>query len=196
MAAPEVADDSDLFATPAELAAKTQGYLDADAAETLRALTAATAEIRKVAGWHIAPQVMTRHRATRLGPLVFLPTLHLVELLSVTSDGTAVDISTLDYALEEATDGVLQARSVHDWSGRRGGVVATFTHGHAEVPDELKDLCMQVAARALGSPLGIVREQTLASSVTWSSTASGVAGGTVILEHEKPVVDRYRIATL
>ena len=49
-----------------------------------------------------------------------------------------------------------------------------FDGGIAKFWMALAALTLQIAARALGSPLGVLREQSLASSVTWSTTATGV----------------------
>jgi hypothetical protein len=55
------------------------------------AWAATVAEVRAFCGWHIAPEVT--ETLTLDGPggyVLVLPTLHLVDLVSVTNDGTAV----------------------------------------------------------------------------------------------------------
>jgi hypothetical protein len=55
------------------------------------AWAATVAEVRAFCGWHIAPEVT--ETLTLDGPggyVLVLPTLHLVDLVSVTNDGTAI----------------------------------------------------------------------------------------------------------
>jgi hypothetical protein len=190
VAAPEEAD-RDRFASPAQLAAKSDGNIDVAHPDIGRALEAATAAIQDAAGWHIAPIRQQTMRLTARGPLLLLPTLRLTELVSVTNGGTAVRLDDIDYGLFETGDGLL---AYGGWTQRRGGITATFEHGYPRVPAALEDLCMIMAARSMGSPLGVTNERSLASSVTWSQAASNIAGGTFIAEHEQANIDPYRIA--
>lgn len=149
-------------------------------------LAAASDVIRSECGWHIAPviddQIVTG------GPyahLLFLPTLRLVELLSLTSDGDTVDLADVRWS----DNGVLEGH----WSHRRGSVTVNFRHGYDQVPAGMKALACAVAARAALSPTGITREQVGSVSVTYSQTAPGVAGGITLLEHEKSYLARYSL---
>lgn len=176
------------FASKEQMAARSLGAITATSHTYLdAALDAASALIREHCGWHIAE---VEEQTVRLdGPgsaLLVLPTLRLVDLASVVELGQAVDVAALDVS----GLGLVRGRR---WTDRFGCIVATFTHGFAEVPATVADLTLQIASRALGSPLGIVREQTLSASVTWSTTAAGVAGGTVLLPHEQDQLAPYRI---
>ncbi|PPG36329.1 hypothetical protein [Rathayibacter sp. AY2B5] len=176
------------FATKEQMAARSLGAITATSHPYLdTALAAASALIREHCGWHIAKVEELQVRLDGPGgDLLVLPTLRLVDLVSIVERGTTVDIATLDVS----GLGLIRGRR---WTDRFGGIVATFTHGYDEVPATVADLTLQIAARALGSPLGIVREQTLSASVTWSTTAAGVAGGTVLLPHEQEQLATYRI---
>lgn len=179
---------SQAFATKEQMDARSLGAITAASHTYLEsALDTASALIREHCGWHIAKVEETEVHLDGPGStLLVLPTLQLVDLLSVVELGQPVDVATL---------GVSKLGLIHGrrWTDRFGGIVATFTHGYSEIPATITDLTLQVASRALGSPLGVVREQTLSASVTWSTTAPGVAGGTVLLEHEQDQLAPYRI---
>ncbi len=179
--------DTMTFASAQLLNAKSNGFFPVDHPDVERALRAATSKIRKRARWHIWP-VMTK--TVRLnGPgtkILQLPAMHLTEVASIVELGKTINLSRLDIGYD---DGQIGGRF---WTDRLGAITATFTAGYEEIPDELEGLVLEMTARALGSPLGAIREQTLSSNVTWSATAPNVAGGTVILDHEFADVDEYR----
>lgn len=77
---------------------------------------------------------------------------------------------------------------------RRHGVVvdATYTHGFADVPDDIVALVCQVAARALGSPAdqsGITTESM--EGYTYTLGAAAAAGGLGLLPAEKEILTGY-----
>jgi hypothetical protein len=176
----------DPFAKPEDMEARTEGLIPTTRPFLDEALAAASLAIRNHCGWHIAPVVEQVQYAGGRGT-VFLPTRRLTELVSVVNDGTVLDAGALDF--DEDTGQVFGPR----WSARRRGLVITYRHGLDKIPADVVDLTLQVAARALGSPLGVIREQSLASSVTWTATAAGVAGGTVLLAHEQDSLAAYTL---
>jgi hypothetical protein len=174
------------FASAQDMEDRTEGVIPSSRPFLDVALTAASEAIRNHCGWHIAPVVEQVQYAGGRGT-VFLSTRRLTALLSVVNDGAVLDVGSVDF--DEDTGQVFG----RCWSTRRRGLVITYTHGLDDVPAFIKDLTLQVAARALGSPLGVVREQSLASSITWATTAAGVAGGTVLMEHEQELLAAYRV---
>jgi hypothetical protein len=174
------------FATPAQMEARAKGAILASDPFVVEAINAASRRIRNFCRWHIAPVITeTVKLPGRPCKPLLLPTLHLVDLLAMSSAGVPLDVSTIDW---DATGVVEYTRSA---PGRRA-VEVTFTHGYEDVPEDIVDLTLMVASRALGSPLGVVREQTMASSITWSQAGFNVAGGTVLLEHEQDSLGIYR----
>lgn len=133
--------------------------------------------IRAYCGWHIAPQVT--ETVTLDGPggsLLFLPTLRLVDLTSVSSDGTAVSEP------EWSESGMVRASS---WSSKYRSVTVTMTHGYEEWPAEL---------------VTVAQELITASS---REGASSVVSGAHQVRYEAPmssrqrgVLDRYRLVNL
>jgi hypothetical protein len=182
----------DPFASVGELVQKSQGRITAENTDILRELKAASQKIRNYTRWHVWPQVTDTIRTTGDGTcLLLLPTLYLESITSITDDGTTVIVADLDYFTDEFTDGVIERDTY--WSTRRAAITATIVHGYTECPEEIKDLTLQIAARALGSPLGATKEQAGAVSVSWSLTGAQTAGGTVILDQEQAELDTYRI---
>lgn len=176
----------DAFATKGQMAARSQGAIPADQPFLEIALQAASRVIRNHCHWHIAPSAQTREqfRPARRTE-IWLRSVHVTGILSFITDGAVIPPAALDWyengLIEQATT---------------GRVEVLYQHGYAEVPEDLVDLSLQIAARALGSPLGVVREQTLMSSVTWTTTAAGVAGGTVLMEHEQNLLTEYVVGYL
>lgn len=196
MAGQEDAAGGALFVLPADLATRAQGLFAEDDPDLRRELASATRKIRNRAGWHIAA-TRTESRVLRIrrDGTAWLPTLHLLELISITDSGTAIPLGGLAYDVAQdagdLVDGQIHGRT---WSTAPGAVVATYRHGFEVVPEDLETLCMQMAARALSSRAGIVREQSLTTSIVFAATSAGVAGQNVILPAEEPTVDAYSIA--
>lgn len=179
------------FANPEQMAERTDGVIDADRPYLEYALQVASDMIRDHCGWVVGP--LTTETLHLDGPdsrTLMLPTLNLVELIALTQNTVPVDLSDM----HPSRAGVIRSRT--PFIDVFGQVAVTVRHGLDPVPSPVVDLTLQMAARALGSPLGVVREQSLVANVTWTSTAAGVAGGTVIMEHEKPALAPYRIVNL
>lgn len=141
--------------------------------------------LRTLAGWHIAPLLDHTVYAEPIGGYLPLPTLRLVAITSVT---------------DPAGDAVT-------WSGKRSGgsitvapgsdeLAVRMTHGHDTVPEALKRAGVQIALRALGSPMGATREQIGQHSVSVALTGANVSGQLVVLEAEEAVLARYTLPSL
>lgn len=145
----------------------------------------ATAAIRRMCGWHVAP-VITDERWLDGpgGELLRLPTLRLVEVLSVENDGTALDVSTLEWSELGLVRGW--------WSRRFRGVHVEFRHGFESVPD-LAALITGVVLRGLSSPMGATREQAGQLSASWATVEAGISGGLMLSDKEAATVAMYRL---
>ncbi|WP_343317776.1 hypothetical protein AAFM46_10985 [Arthrobacter sp. TMP15] len=114
-------------------------------------LNAAAESIRTECEWHIAP-LATSTVKLRAGTsdTVLLPTMHLVEVLEVTS--SAGDAVT---GWESMQDGTLE---------RPGGfprfINVRFSHGHAACPAELLTV---IAERAVSGAAGRISQESLGS---------------------------------
>lgn len=150
-------------------------------------LAAAEAAIRKYCGWHIAPVIQEDFVLDGTGTkTLFVPTMKLVDIISVVVDGVVVDPASLEWS--EA--GFIRAPGI--WTDKLRSVRLTIEHGHESAPD-VAEKVIAIAARASASPTGVVRENAGAFGVSYSTTAPGVAGGVVLMEHERKQLDRYRL---
>ncbi|PPH51203.1 hypothetical protein [Rathayibacter sp. AY1E1] len=174
------------FATAKQMEDRSQGYIPADHPHLPLALQAAAQAITDYCHWHVAPSRESVYRPRRseyAGGVLYLPTTHLTGVSALTSAGRPVDVDSLTWY----DDGAIEA------AGLAWPVVVTFTHGHELTAIPLVvDLALQIAARALGAPLGQVREQSLSGQIQWTQTAAGVAGGTVLMPHEQAALSSYR----
>lgn len=150
-------------------------------------LAAAEAAVRKYCGWHIAPVISQDLVLDGSGTgTLFVKSLRLVNVTSAVVDGVVLDVSTLEWS--EA--GFLRVPG--RWPDKLRSVRLTIEHGFDEAPDVVA-VIRGIAARASASPTGVVREQAGAVSVSMSQVAPGVAGGVVLMDHEKRMLEPYRI---
>lgn len=150
-------------------------------------LAAAEAVVRAYCGWHIAP-VITEDMVLdgTGGRSLFIRSLRVVDITAAEVDGVVVDPATLEWSAA----GFIRAPGI--WVDKLRAVRMTVTHGFDAVPD-VAQIIRDIAARASASPGGVVREQIGARSVSLSMTAPGVSGGVVLMEHERRMLDRYRV---
>lgn len=182
------------FATAAELEAFTKGQVGATDDRVQNAIKAVTLSIRREAGWHIGPDVQG-HSATLDGPggkLLQLPTLKLLNLVSVTQLGVALDLAndTVDWS----ELGLVEKRDGTRWTDRFRKIVAVMDHGFADYSD-LKFLTLSLTARGLSSPFGATREQAGSMSIQWATPQAGVAGGIVPTSVEMSIVNKYKLVS-
>lgn len=177
--------------TAEEFSDWTRGKVSATDPRVEPLLLGASAGIRRWARWHIAP--VLEETLTGDGPggrLLLLPTGRLLEVLTASNAGTAVDVDNLAFSergMVEFTDGSA-------WSSRLGSVSVRVRHGWdvADVAD-VQQIVKQVTANALASPMGATREQAGSVSVSWAVTAPGVAGGLSLLQRDLDVLSAFRI---
>lgn len=166
----------DAFATSADMAERSQGSVPADTPFLNTALKAASTRIRNKCGWHVWPVVTDTYMVRELsGSQIWLPTTLMRSLSGLTVDGVAADLSLVRWFPDGRVDVC--------WAGQAR---VTFTHGYDEAPDDLIALTLDLALGDLLSR-GVVREQTLASSVTWARTS-----GRITLEDEE-ILSAYKV---
>jgi len=154
---------------------------------TERNLAAAEAAVRAYCGWHIAPTVIEDVVLDGSGTRsLFLKTLRLRDVIAAEVSGVPVDVTTLEWS--EA--GFLRADGI--FPDRLRSVKLTIQHGFDSAAD-VAQIIRDIAGRADNAPGGVVREQAGAVSITNSLTAPGVAGGVVLMDHERRMLDKYRL---
>lgn len=148
-------------------------------------LDAASGQVTDLCGWHIAPQQTDTVTVDGSGsPIQALPTLHLVDLVSVTEDGAAVDLTDAQWSAAG-----YMWRST-PWTRKLRGVVAEIEHGFAETPPAAVAIVCAAAARGLTVVPGVARESSGGESVSY------VPGEGVPLteQEERILARRYQIA--
>lgn len=152
------------FASAQQMAARSNGAIPADRPYLDTALKAASRRIRNYCGWHIYPSLEVENLNVRTfeGHHLWLPTTYLTSLDGISNNGVpVVDLDVIDWSADGRVD-------FYSWS--RPSLIS-FTHGYEEVPEDLVDLTLELATGELQSAGGALREQTLASSVTWARTS-------------------------
>ncbi|WPH57638.1 hypothetical protein [Mycobacterium phage WXIN] len=111
--------------TPADVEAYTQGRLLASDPETARLLAASLDRVRRFCGWHVSPvQSNTESLDGEGWPYFVLPTRKVVDIVSITEDGNAVDLTTVRQKTDEP--GVIYKRDAY-WCGE---IEIEYTHGY------------------------------------------------------------------
>lgn len=121
--------DSDGNLVPADVATFTLGRLAADDTRVAQLLTNALADARTFCGWHVTPVRQSTMTLDGPGsPLLVLPTLRMINLVSVTEDDAALDVSALAWS----SRGLVRKKSGACWSGQFSSITVVFEHGFDE----------------------------------------------------------------
>jgi len=181
---------------------------DADKiASCTRALAEATAAIRNYCHQYIElveDEEITLDCAG--GNRLFLPELPVTEVGGVIEDGEALTPGS-DEEYQLGQYGILY-RVGQDWTAGVQIVQITYTHGYAEIPDDICGVCTRAAARTYqaglraaedGAVPGVAGKSLGDFSVSYSSGAGGVgegvmgvSGSRMLLLSEKDMLDKYR----
>lgn len=178
------------FATPDLMEQRSLGAITATTHPYLEAeLAAASRVIRDHCRWHVAPAGPARYvRRGRSRDEVWLPAMELESIDSAIVDG-------VELTADELADVILDPLT--GWTSIEAAqVVLDFTAGFDPVPEAIVSTTLQVAARALGAPLGLVREQAGSVSATHTQHGFNQAGGVVLLPAEQAALLPYRIGRL
>lgn len=120
-----------------------------------------------------------------------LPGRPVDSVTSVMIDGTTVtDYTHVNGVLWRGTSAwdPNAKTNTGSWGGPDSLVAVTYTHGFAVVPDDVKGVVLEVAARAWNSGAGVAQESVGSYSVTYTREASGVQ----LLESERDRLSPYR----
>ncbi len=154
------------FATVGELAAFTGRDLSQQDAGALLALELASGAIVAWCGQAIERVVGDLARLDGVASdRIVLPERPVTAVGEVRIGGTVVD----PQALAHSASGVLARTDGGDFSAPPGGVQVTYDHGYDPIPEAVRAVCLQVAARALANPEGIRQEGIGGYSVTYAS---------------------------
>lgn len=145
--------------------------------------------VRNYCEWHIAPVITETLKLDGDGSnLLMLPSLKIVEIVSVITDGKVVDLAEVD----DSEAGYLELNT-GCWSPRPGKTFVVLEHGYEEPPEDVVSVIVSAAARQLDSPAGRIREHAGEVDIGFALVGNGVSGGIALLEHEKAILDKYRV---
>ena len=151
-------------------------------------LESASALVQRYCGWEIAPrEERTFVLDGRGSQHLWLPTLMLVDVISVMNDGEEVPVENYDWS----KDGWVGLRC-GAWSERASGIEVTCISGYEKAPADLAGIIMGVAARGAASPTGAYLQRAGAVQMQWQADKGSALGGS-FLEAEKAVLDLYKL---
>lgn len=129
--------------------------------------------VRSDCGWHIAPVVTTVKKMRGGGSVLILPTLNLVEVVSIKTTG-GVEITGFDW---------LENGVVERWHGFPRFVEVEFRHGFEVCPPALLGV---IAERASSGSYGRVKQESLGSRSVSLEGGYDTVGGAVVQKYTLP----------
>jgi hypothetical protein len=196
------------FATVEDMASFLQVEITTPAqiAAAERALAEATAAIRNYTGQYLSLVTGDVVTLDGRGARLFLPELPVISVASVVEDGAAL-VATTNYKL--GLYGILH-RINGRWLSGVQNVVVTYTHGYAELPDDIVNICTRAASRAYqagltavenDAALGVASKQLGDYSVAYQSDQGGgvsdglmgASGARLLLMSEKDILNKYKL---
>lgn len=180
------------LATPEQVAAYSKGQITETDPRLEVALDGVSAAIRRYCGWHVGP---TQAEAFVLdgpgGRLLSLPTLSLRAVSTISENGTELEAGSYTWSAE----GLIR-KSHGRWTEDYRAISVSATHGYDlwDIADVVS-VALAVVTRQLSSPTGATREQAGQVSISWAVTAPGVSGGIALLDHERAVLDHFRVVS-
>lgn len=182
--------EPDLLLTPEEVQAVTNETLSAEQAASISAQ--ATDAVRDHCGWRIArPADETFNLSSRGGHLLFLPSLQVNNVASLTENGQPLTAGT-DYDWDE--NGTLE-RLDGRWKRGRRNITITINHGYETCPGGIAQAIAAAVARGVLVPAGgIASETAIGQSIVYSRmSAGGLAAGAMFVDDEITRLDVHRL---
>lgn len=146
----------------------------------------ASAGVRGYCGWHVAPSLEeTLELDGSRSPLLELPSLLVTAVAEVKVD----DVVVTDFEWSRA--GML--RRAAGWGAGWRSVQVTFTHGHAETPEDVRLAAIAAARREMVNPDNLRSESGPAYSRVFTIPGTGEAYGAMLTKVEQALLSRYRV---
>lgn len=177
------------FATPAELSAYTKGLISPTDERSQPLLDGATRAIRNYCGWNIAPAEDLTVTLDGGGKALYLPSLKVNSIASIKLTDEAQPLTSFEWS--RRTGNVRFTDHARCFPDTWGGIEVAFNSGYATVPEDLKQIVLQVSSLAMSSPTGATREQAGQVSMAWATTAPGVSGGLTLLDRDYATLSYY-----
>lgn len=142
--------------------------------------------VRDYCGWHISPsRTETITVDGPAGPVLTLPTLHVTDVAAVTVDGR--EVTGYRWATRGQVYGI-------GWGEGPRRVAVNLTHGYDEPPAAVVSVIAAIVTRTKATKWGLaVRAQAGQVSRTYSQAGPNQAAGMTLLDHERQMLDKYRV---
>lgn len=193
------------FLTSAEFATYTNSKFGTDSRISAN-IPSATRSMQNYCGWHIYPNLQCEMvylirdlRDSFVGNdlLIQLPSACVTSVDSILLDAVKDDndtwtgTATTDFDIDST--GLLRVFDI-GYKDRRSKIRVVFRSGiDSANMDVLKALTANRVIRSLSSSYGVSSESAGGVSITYGSTASGGTGSTSLPDHEREVLESYRV---
>lgn len=148
---------------------------------------AALNEVRRYCGWHVAPVIEEELVLDGSGGrALLLPSNQVLELVSLTEDGTELEVAQVGVSVT----GVLRKRDKSRWTNELGGVRATIRHGYEHAPD-VEAVVNLLAERGQATGAGHVQEQAGPFGRRRATTTGGAIASVPLLQPERDMLAPY-----
>lgn len=175
----------DALATPGELETHLQRDVEPDRAAL--ALQLASGAVRAYCGWQLSQTQETLVAAPNGTIVLTLPTLRLNNVSKVSWRGVDLDITPLHMSFTRRG----QIIRMGGWPAE-GEIEVECDHGYVDIPDVIKLLVLEQAARHMANPEGLVQATVGRVSRTYATT-TGSSGSARLNELDQRLLTPYRL---
>lgn len=170
-----------------------------DDVQAQQMLDLSSAAVRAYCGWNVTREDTTFYFEGNGTGSVSLPTLELIEVHQVRANGAVLDTTKWPIIWSRKGQGSIGRwhGNPGQWQGSIGGwprgvqYAVDLTHGYDPVPDLLKLVTLDLAARQISNPQSLVSATVGQVSRTWATGSTGDPQAMSSL-HER-LLDRYRL---
>ncbi|TDL43837.1 hypothetical protein [Microbacterium oleivorans] len=184
-------EPEDLLLTAAEIQDVTNRDMPTELAQAIARM--ATDAVRDYCGWRVAKTATeTVTVASRGGHSLFVPSLNIVSIGSVTENGVTID-EPADYDWDES--GILYrgGRGHRRWHTGRRAVTVTLTHGYEKCPGGIAQAIASAVARGALVPSGLISETAVGQTRQYGRTGSGAPIDAGFTPEELTRLDSHRL---
>ena len=148
-------------------------------------LDSVSSAVRDYCGWHVSPSVRCDFVGHGIGSLLMLPGMNVTDVESLEIDGDSVS----DYEWTGA--GMVRLKSATFPDSWRS-VECVYVAGYSSAV--IGGVVAQIASNSLVAAPGVSSERAGNVSITYNQTGSGIAGGIALLDRDRELLARYRLA--
>ncbi len=152
------------LADPGELGFHLQ-RTDLDPSAAAQALLLASGAVQAYCGWEIAETTGTLQVEGTGTRVLTLPVLNLTDITEIRVDGVALDLTDTVYVVNWTKKG--QVMRLGGWPAWCT-VEVDCTYGFTPVPDVIKLIVLEQAAKQMANPEGLLSATTSSVSRTWA----------------------------